>query len=52
MKSVLTKEALKAFKILKEYFMTAPFLVHFNNRRKCLVKIDALDSAILLFFCN
>ena len=50
MKFIMTKEALKAFKALKECFMTAPLLVHFDNRRKCLVETDISDSAISVIF--
>ena len=50
MKFVMAKEALEAFKALKECFMTVPLLVHFNNHRKCLVETDALGSAISAIF--
>ena len=50
MKFVITKEALEAFKALKECFMTAPLLVYFNNYKKCFVEIDALGSVISVIF--
>lgn len=50
MKFVMTKEALEVFKALKEYFMTAPLLIHFDNHKKCLVETDALGSAISTIF--
>ena len=50
MKFVITKKVLKAFKALKEYFMTALLLVHFDNCKKCLVETDALGNAISTIF--
>ena len=47
---VIIKEALEAFKTLKEYFITTPLLVHFDNCKKCLIETDALDSAIFAIF--
>ena len=46
----MTKKALEAFKVLKECFMTALLLVHFDNCRKYLVEKDALGSAIFAIF--
>lgn len=46
----MTKEVLEAFKILKECFMNALLLIHFNNRRKCLIETDVLGSAISAIF--
>ena len=46
----MTKEALEAFKALKECFITALFLVHFDDCRKCLVETNALGSAISAIF--
>jgi len=40
------KGAVKAFDYLKEVFMTAPILVHFDSELKNQMKTDASEHAV------
>ena len=48
----LTPQAAEAFRVLKEAFLTAPVLQHFDSEKQLRVETDASDKAIGAILCQ